>query len=147
MRKNSNPDIIQGSNELMDQNRNLNKHEVKRQIVRQLGPEFIDYFWTFLLWGLFDSFTKRIYSIDLLIYTRRCYCRHAICHKLNTDKISDYFFYPKKCFLGKQRKLYFHILNIYTQGYITFKKYIIGIASIGLLKENLWATKCVTKRP
>ena len=133
-------DIIQGSNELMDQNRNLNKHEVKRQIVRQLGPEFIDYFGTLLLWGLFDSFTKRIYSIDLLIYTRRCYCRHAICHKLNTDKISDYFFYQKKLFPRKQHKLYFYIINIHTQGYITLTKYIIGIASRGLPKVNLWAT-------
>ena len=63
-------------------------------------------------------------------------------------------FYPKtrklrqaKFFLTKQRKLYFLILNIHTQGYITRNKYIIGIASIGLPKVNLWETKYVTKIP
>ena len=50
-------------------------------------------------------------------------------------------------FRTKQRKLYFHIINIHTQGYITLNKYTIGIASIGLPKVDLWATKCVTKRP
>ena len=55
--------------------------------------------------------------------------------------------YDKLRFPTKQRKLYFHIINIHTQGYITLNKYIIGIASIGLPKVNLWATKCVTKRP
>ena len=39
------------------------------------------------------------------------------------------------------------LLYIHTQGYITLNKYIIAIASIGLPKVNLWATKCVTKRP
>ena len=55
--------------------------------------------------------------------------------------------YDKLRFPTKQRKLYFHIINIHTQGYITLNKYIIGIASIGLPKVNMWATKCVTKRP
>ena len=55
--------------------------------------------------------------------------------------------YDKLCFLTKQYKLYFHIINIHTQGYITLNKYIIGIDSFGLPKINLWATKCVTKRP
>ena len=55
--------------------------------------------------------------------------------------------YDKLCFPTKQRKLYFHIINIHTQGYITLNKYIIGIAIIGLPKVNLWSTKCVTKRP
>ena len=55
--------------------------------------------------------------------------------------------YNKLCFPTKQRKLNFHIINIHTQGYITLNKYIIGIAIIGLPKVNLWATKCVTKRP
>ena len=32
----------------------------------------------------------------------------------------------------------------HTQGYITLNKYITAIASIGLPKVNLWATKCVT---
>ena len=50
-------------------------------------------------------------------------------------------------FLKKQRNLYFHIINIHAQGYITLNKCIIGIASTGLPKVNLWATKCVTKRP
>ena len=50
-------------------------------------------------------------------------------------------------FPTKQRKLYSHIINIHTQGFITPNKYIIGIARIGLPKLNLWATKCVTKRP
>ena len=54
--------------------------------------------------------------------------------------------YDKLRFPTKQRKLYFHIINIHTQGYTTLNKYIIGIASIGLLKVSLWATKCVTKR-
>ena len=55
--------------------------------------------------------------------------------------------YDKLQFPTKQRKLYFHIINNHTQGYITHNKYIIGIASIGLPKVNLPATKCVTKRP
>ena len=55
--------------------------------------------------------------------------------------------YDKLRLPTKQRKLCFHIINIHTQGYITLHKYIIGIASIGLPKVNLWATKCVTKRP
>ena len=38
--------------------------------------------------------------------------------------------------------LYFH-----TQGYIILNKYVIAIASIELPKVNVWATKCVTKRP
>ena len=54
-------------------------------------------------------------------------------------------------FPTKQRKLHLHIINIHTQGYITLNKYIIGIAInnsiIGLPKVNMWATKCVTKRP
>ena len=37
----------------------------------------------------------------------------------------------------KQRTLYFHIIDIHTQGYIALNKYIIGIASIGLPKVNL----------
>ena len=80
--------------------------------------------------------------------------RHAICHKLYTDIILEFFFLPKKrvnydnlCFPKKYRKLYFHITNIHTQCYITLNKHIIGIVSIGLPKVNLWATKCVTKRP
>ena len=79
--------------------------------------------------------------------------RHAICHKLYTDKFQNNFLpkksinYDKLRFPTKQRKLYFHIINIHTKGYITLNKYIIGIASIGLPKVNLWATKCVTKRP
>ena len=79
--------------------------------------------------------------------------RHAICHKLYTDKISKKNL-PKKSvnnkklpFATKQRTLYFHIINVHTQGYITLKKYIIGIAIIGLAKVNLWATRCVTKGP
>ena len=55
--------------------------------------------------------------------------------------------YDELCFPTKQGKLYFHIISIHTQGYITLNNYIIGIASIGLPKVNLWATKCVTKRP
>ena len=46
--------------------------------------------------------------------------------------------YDKLCYPKKQRNLYFHILNMHTQGYITLNKYIIGIASIGLPKVNLW---------
>ena len=38
--------------------------------------------------------------------------------------------YDKLRFPTKQRKLYFHILNIYTQGSTTLTKYIFGIASI-----------------
>ena len=60
---------------------------------------------------------------------------------------------PKKCvnydklsFPTKRHELYFHIINIHNYGYITLNKYIIGIASNGLPKVNLWATKCVTKR-
>ena len=49
-------------------------------------------------------------------------------------------------FSDKTAKLYFHIININTQGYITLSKYIIGIASIGLPRVNLLATKYVTKR-
>ena len=55
--------------------------------------------------------------------------------------------YNKVCFPTKQHKHYFDILNIHAQGCITLNKYIIGIASIALPKVNLWATKCVTKRP
>ena len=55
--------------------------------------------------------------------------------------------YDNLPFPTKQRKFYFHIINIHTQGYITLNKCIIGIAIIGLPKVNLWATKCVTKRP
>ena len=55
--------------------------------------------------------------------------------------------YDKLHFPTKQRKLHFHIINIHTQGYITLIKYIIGIANIGFPMVNLWATKCVTKRP
>ena len=58
---------------------------------------------------------------------------------VNYDKLR----FPKK----KQRKLYFHIINIHTQGYITRNKYIICIAIIGLPNVNLCTTKCVTKRP
>ena len=36
---------------------------------------------------------------------------------------------------------------MHTQGYIALNKYILGIASNGLPKVNLWATNCVTKRP
>ena len=46
-------------------------------------------------------------------------------------------------FLTKQGTLYFHMINIHTQGYITLNKYIIGIAIIGLPKVNLWATNTV----
>ena len=55
--------------------------------------------------------------------------------------------YDKLCFPTKQVKLYFQIINIHTQGYITHNKFIICNASTGLPKINLWATKCVTKRP
>ena len=55
--------------------------------------------------------------------------------------------YGKLHFPTKHSKLYFHIINIHSQGYITLLKYIIGIASKGLPKVHLWATKCVTKRP
>ena len=55
--------------------------------------------------------------------------------------------YDKLCFSTKQRKRCFNILNIHNHGYITLNKYIIGIAIVGLPKVNLWATKCVTKRP
>ena len=44
------------------------------------------------------------------------------------------------------RELYFHIVNIHTQGYTTLNKYIICIASTGLPKVKMWATKCVAKR-
>ena len=54
-------------------------------------------------------------------------------------------FLPNK--LVNYDKLHFHIINLRTQGYITLNKYIIGIASIGLPKVNMWATKCVTKKP
>ena len=37
--------------------------------------------------------------------------------------------YDKLCFTTKQRKLYFHIVSTHTQGYITLKEYIVGIAS------------------
>ena len=47
----------------------------------------------------------------------------------------------------KQRKTYFHIINIHTQGYITLNKCIIGITIIELPKVNLWANRCVSKRP
>ena len=30
---------------------------------------------------------------------------------------------------------------------VYYPKYLIGIASTGLPKGNMWATKCVTKRP
>ena len=53
--------------------------------------------------------------------------------------------YDNLQFPTKQRKLYFHIISIDTQGYITLNKYIMGIASKGLPKVNLWATKSVTK--
>ena len=49
-------------------------------------------------------------------------------------------------FPTKQRKLYFHIINSHSQGYITLNKYIICIASTRLPKVNLRATKYVTKR-
>ena len=55
--------------------------------------------------------------------------------------------YNKLHLLIKQRKLYFHIINIHTQGYITLNRYILGIAIIGLPTVSLWATKCVTKKP
>ena len=78
-------------------------------------------------------------------------CIHAICHKLYTDEISKYFFTQKLCelqrFPTKEHKLYIHIIIIHIQGYITLNKYIVGIASRGLPKVSLWATKCVTKRP
>ena len=54
--------------------------------------------------------------------------------------------YDKLRFPTNQQKLYFHIINIHTHGYITLNKYIIGIAIIGLPKVNLCATQCVTKR-
>ena len=47
--------------------------------------------------------------------------------------------YDKLCFPTKQRKLYFHLINIHTQAYITLNKYIICIDIIGLPKVNLWA--------
>ena len=47
-------------------------------------------------------------------------------------------------FSKKQRKLYYTSI---LRSYITLNKYIIAIARIGLPKVNLWATKCVTKRP
>ena len=55
--------------------------------------------------------------------------------------------YDKLRFPTKECKLYFHMINIHTQGYITLHYYIIGVASKGLPKVNLWAPKCVTKRP
>ena len=55
--------------------------------------------------------------------------------------------YDKLHFPTIQCKLYFHIINIHTQGYITLNRYIIGIDSKGLPKVGLWETKCVTKRP
>ena len=33
--------------------------------------------------------------------------------------------YDKLCFMTKQRKLYFHIINIHTQGNIALNKYIL----------------------
>ena len=48
--------------------------------------------------------------------------------------------YNKLRFQKIQRKLYFHIINIHTHGYITHNKYINVIASIGLPKVNQWAT-------
>ena len=45
--------------------------------------------------------------------------------------------YDKICFLTKQRKVNFHIINIHTEGYITLNKYIIGIASIGLKDRKM----------
>ena len=54
--------------------------------------------------------------------------------------------YDKLRFLTKQRTLYFQIINTHTQGYISLKKYIFGIAIKALPKVSLWVTKCVTKR-
>ena len=39
--------------------------------------------------------------------------------------------YGKLRFPKTQCKLYFHIINIHTQGYITLNKYILSIAIIG----------------
>ena len=53
--------------------------------------------------------------------------RHAICHKLYTDKISKWFVTQKRVnynqlpFPTKQCKLYFYMINIHTQGYITLR--------------------------
>ena len=73
--------------------------------------------------------------------------------KVTWIKCQNYFV-PKKrvnfdklCFPTKKCKLYFHMINIQTQGYITLNKYILGIAIIGLPKVKLWASKCGTKRP
>ena len=49
--------------------------------------------------------------------------------------------YNKLCFPTKKCKLCFHMIDIHTRGYITLNRYIIGIASIGLPKVNLWATE------
>ena len=57
-------------------------------------------------------------------------------------KCQNCFLPPKTRKLGqaiiptKQRKLYFHIINIHAQGYITLNNNIIGIAIIGLPNVN-----------
>ena len=54
--------------------------------------------------------------------------------------------YDKQSLLTKQSKLYFHIINIHTHGYITINKYIIANASIklfwNLIHENLCQIAC-----
>ena len=49
-------------------------------------------------------------------------------------------------FSDQTAKLYYHIIDIHTQGFIILNKYKIGIASIGLPKVDMLATKYVTKR-
>ena len=72
-------------------------------------------------------------------YSRRTFQTNFLPKKrINCDKLR----FPKK-----KHELYFHIININTQGYITLNKYIICIDSIGLAKVSLWATKFVNKRP
>ena len=87
----------------------------------------------------FFAKSLRVLSIRCgLLYTIKMSKKNLPKKRVNYDKLR---------FPTKQRKPYFHIINIHTQGYITLNKYIIGIAIIGLPKVKLWATKCVTKRP
>ena len=98
---------------------------------------------------IFPPGIKVLFSIKQMNHTVN---RHTISQTLH-GKNFRIFFTPRTrklhrlCFPTKQRKCYFHIINIPAQGYITLNKYIIGISSIGSPKVNLWASKCVTKIP
>ena len=75
-----------------------------------------------------------LYTVNCTLYTDMQFVTNFTRIKFQNNCIpKKRINYDKLRFPTKQRKLNFYIIIIHTQGYITFNKYIIGIATIATI--------------